>query len=63
MPQRNELGHTQAQSTARYAHLADETTRRASNEVDGLFGSFLTMPEPEPRAYLRLVSDAETENR
>lgn len=57
------LGHTQAQSTARYAHLADETTRRASNEVDGLFGSFLTIPEPKPRAHLRLVSDAETENR
>lgn len=40
------LGHTQAQTTARYAHLADETTRRAANEVDGLLGSFLTLPEP-----------------
>lgn len=35
------LGHTQAQTTARYAHLADDTTRKAANEVDGLFGEFL----------------------
>jgi len=48
------LGHTQAQTTARYAHLADETTRRASNEVDGLFGSFLTTFEPQLNGKPRL---------
>lgn len=57
------LGHTQAQTTARYAHLADDTTRRASNEVDGLFGSFLTIAKPEPKAHLRLVRDATQEER
>lgn len=57
------LGHTQAQTTARYAHLADETTRRAANEVDGLFGSFITEPQERDRPKLRLVSDAETQDR
>ena len=27
------LGHTQAQTTARYAHLADDPLRRASDRV------------------------------
>jgi integrase len=35
------LGHTQAQTTARYAHLADAVTRNASNEVDGLICGLL----------------------
>ncbi|WP_300527698.1 site-specific integrase [Maricaulis sp.] len=35
------LGHTQAQTTARYAHLADAVTRRAADEVDGLISGFL----------------------
>ncbi len=35
------LGHTQAQSTQRYAHLADTTTRKALDEVDGLISSFV----------------------
>jgi len=34
------LGHTQAQTTARYAHLADTTTRKAANEVDDMIGQF-----------------------
>ncbi|MEM6411417.1 MAG: tyrosine-type recombinase/integrase [Pseudomonadota bacterium] len=57
------LGHTQAQTTLRYAHLADETTRRASNEVDGLFGSFLSngshVASSQPK--LRLVHDTRRE--
>ncbi|WP_411820224.1 tyrosine-type recombinase/integrase [Hyphococcus formosus] len=35
------LGHTQAQSTARYAHLADATTRAASDTVNNIFESFV----------------------
>ncbi|MEQ8299376.1 MAG: tyrosine-type recombinase/integrase [Hyphomonas sp.] len=45
------IGHTQVQSTARYAHLADRTTRKALNEVDGLFGEFVgydDFPIPPP---------------
>ncbi|MBO6796956.1 site-specific integrase [Maricaulis sp.] len=37
----NLLGHTQAQTTARYAHLADAVTRRASDDVGALIGGFL----------------------
>lgn len=35
------LGHTQAQTTARYAHLADAVTRNAADDVDGLIGEFV----------------------
>ncbi len=34
------LGHTQTQTTARYAHLADQTTRSAVNVVDNIFKGF-----------------------
>jgi len=34
------LGHTQAQTTHRYAHLADTVTRNAANDVDGLISGF-----------------------
>jgi integrase len=40
------LGHTQAQTTARYAHLADAVTRNASDEVDGLIGEFVSGQPP-----------------
>lgn len=40
------LGHTQAQSTARYAHLADATTRKAADEVDAVISSFVNPPAP-----------------
>ncbi len=50
------LGHTQAQTTARYAHLADAITRKASNEVDGLISEFTT-PVPKKMPVLRLVDD------
>lgn len=52
------LGHTQAQTTARYAHLADETTRRAANEVDGLFTEFI-QTQTKHGNHLRLVPDVE----
>ena len=35
------LGHTQAQTTQRYAHLAEDTARKASNEIDGLIQGFV----------------------
>ena len=35
------LGHTQAQTTQRYAHLAEDTARKASNEIDGLIQEFV----------------------
>ncbi|GLK50876.1 integrase [Maricaulis virginensis] len=38
----NLLGHTQAQTTARYAHLADAVTRNAADDVDGLISGFVT---------------------
>jgi len=38
----NLLGHTQAQTTARYAHLADAVTRNAADEVDTLIGGFVS---------------------
>ncbi|PHS21044.1 MAG: integrase [Robiginitomaculum sp.] len=53
------LGHTQAQTTARYAHLADTVTRNAANaanEVDGLISEFTT-PTPKKAPVLRLVDD------
>ena len=34
------LGHTQAQTTARYAHLADAVTRSAADDVDDMIGGF-----------------------
>ena len=33
------LGHTQAQTTMRYAHLADETLRKATTRVSKLVGN------------------------
>ena len=52
------LGHTQTQTTARYAHLADDTTRKAANEVDGLFDEFLSV-SPIRKNHLKLVTDGE----
>lgn len=40
------LGHTQAQSTQRYAHLADATTRKALDDVDELISSFMKNAAP-----------------
>jgi integrase len=49
------LGHTQTQTTARYAHLADAVTRNAADEVDGLISEFTKMVSKKP--VLRLVDD------
>lgn len=35
------LGHTQAQTTARYAHLADDPAKQAANRVAGSIGSLI----------------------
>lgn len=53
------IGHTQVQSTARYAHLADLTTKKALNEVDVLFGEFVGNDDlpPPPMPELRAAND------
>ena len=52
------IGHTQVQSTARYAHLADRTTRKALNEVDGMFGEFIGNDDlPTPPPLLKAAND------
>tara|TARA_R110000782_G_scaffold100964_1_gene187367 strand:+ start:2505 stop:3680 length:1176 start_codon:yes stop_codon:yes gene_type:complete len=38
------LGHTQAETTNRYAHLADSTQRKAAEAVDDLIMSFVSPP-------------------
>lgn len=43
------LGHTQAQTTARYAHLADNSARKALNEVDEMISSFTEVEEVHVR--------------
>lgn len=45
------LGHTQAQTTARYAHLADAVTRNAAEAVDGLIHTF-THNKPDTMAEI-----------
>ncbi|MEM6499675.1 MAG: site-specific integrase [Pseudomonadota bacterium] len=54
------IGHTQAQSTARYAHLADRTTRKALDEVDEMFGEFVghTSLQFEGNVLLDAANDA-----
>ncbi|MBC37685.1 MAG: integrase [Oceanicaulis sp.] len=39
------LGHTQAQTTARYAHLAEAVTRNAADDVDDMIGGFVGQPQ------------------
>ncbi|MGY6626892.1 MAG: tyrosine-type recombinase/integrase [Oceanicaulis sp.] len=55
------LGHTQAQTTARYAHLADQVRRSAAEDVDGLISGFTETRSVHTRpacpTQLRLVSD------
>lgn len=46
----NLLGHTQTQTTARYAHLADQHTRKASDAVDDVFRDLLELKEVEDTA-------------
>ena len=53
------LGHTQAQTTARYAHLADAVTRNAADDVDDLIGGFTgaAATDQETPTHLRVVAD------
>lgn len=51
------LGHTQMQTTSRYAHLADAPVRKAADEVDDLLSQFVTSSNKEPtQLYLKLVT-------
>ncbi len=49
------LGHTQIQTTMRYAHLADDPVRRAAEENAERLGSVLNMPV-SPAQRFRVVS-------
>lgn len=42
------LGHTQWQTTARYAHLADEPVREAANDVGDRFAQFFVSTNSAP---------------
>ena len=43
----NMLGHTQAQTTARYAHLAITPVREAAGKVTSHLAELLALPKPE----------------
>jgi integrase len=50
------LGHTQLQTTLRYAHLADEPVRQAAVENAGFLGAALGLGQHQRRtARLRLL--------
>lgn len=52
------LGHTQAQTTARYAHLADAVTRSAADDVDGLISGLTELAGISGTEHrLRVVPD------
>ncbi len=51
------LGHSNYQTTERYAHLADDAIRRASDQVSGLMAGAITPLRSEPpQARLRIVT-------
>lgn len=50
------LGHSNFQTTQRYAHLADEGVRRAADQVSGLLAGAMGRGRgPRPDGHLRLV--------
>lgn len=51
------LGHTQAQTTARYAHLADSVTRNAADDVDGLISGFTGHAPVSPNNVIPISRD------
>lgn len=51
------LGHTQAQTTARYAHLADTVTRNAADDVDGLISGFTGHAPASPDNVISISRD------
>lgn len=50
------LGHTNYQTTERYAHLADDAIRRASDRVSGMMAGAIAPVRKEPQARLRIVT-------
>ena len=42
------LTHESPQMTQRYAHLADESLKRASGVIDGIMQAAVNAPAPEP---------------
>ncbi|WP_339862561.1 tyrosine-type recombinase/integrase [Thalassospira alkalitolerans] len=47
------LGHTQVQTTARYAHLAAEPVKLAANDIAGMIASHLEGPAAQTKTNLR----------
>lgn len=50
------LGHTQIQTTMRYAHLADDPIRAAAGDVSGILADALEAKPPSARPHLKVVS-------
>ena len=50
------LGHSNYQTTERYAHLADEAVRNASNRVSGMMAGVIAPLRSAPQAKLRVVT-------
>lgn len=58
------LGHTQVQTTARYAHLASDPVKQAATKISdrlasALFGAVVDPSPDEPRDSQALIDDAE----
>lgn len=49
------LGHSNYQTTQRYAHLADEGVRQAASKVSGILAGSISRRETDPKPHLRLV--------
>ena len=49
------LGHSNYQTTLRYAHLADEGVRTASDKISGMLAGAISRPQHAPQARLRVV--------
>jgi integrase len=49
------LGHSQLQTTMRYAHLADDPVRKATEENAERLGNALNLPEMSTRRF-RIIS-------
>jgi integrase len=50
------LGHTQPQTTARYAHLLDDPLREATNKVGAIMGGLVTKQPAKGKKPLKVVA-------
>jgi len=49
------LGHSNYQTTVRYAHLADEGVRTSSDKISGMLAGAISSPHQTSHARLRIV--------